>query len=369
MQYRRLGRRFLEKRFYNVVHAINAKRALDNIGRPARSLIKRCNEYSRDVLGWDGYAPWMYVNCAIQGSFHEGWIPDNYYGKIVVPRINGVHGRMSSTKSITGRILDVPHGVSFPDKAYWINGALLDLKGVRHFSPTSAAEIVFGRSETVVLKLDGSNQGRDVTVLKRKDFDFKAFQHRHSGDSGVFQTFVNQHDDFRPVSPEAVATLRITTAVERDGSVTARSAILRIGRGGDTHVKDATGICIAVSLESGEFYSRAITADWHMIEKHPDTGVKFEGRHAPAIRECVAAAISLHESVRYVGCVGWDFAVANDGTVVLLEWNGGHNGFKTGEALAGPCFKGLGWESLWQRRVSEVAAGTVSPDGAAAIAT
>jgi hypothetical protein len=32
----------------------------------------------------------------------------------------------------------------------------------------------------------------------------------------------------------------------------------------------------------------------------------------------------------------------------MLEWNAVHNGIRAPEAALGPCFRGLGWETLWK---------------------
>jgi hypothetical protein len=56
----------------------------------------------------------------------------------------------------------------------------------------------------------------------------------------------------------------------------------------------------------------------------------------------------MHRRMPLVGCVGWDFAVDADARPWLLEWNAVHNDIKVSEAMQGPCFAGLGWETLWR---------------------
>jgi hypothetical protein len=52
------------------------------------ALKKIADEYSRDIFGSRRYAPWLYVYSLVNGQFKEGWIPDNFFGKIVCPRVN-----------------------------------------------------------------------------------------------------------------------------------------------------------------------------------------------------------------------------------------------------------------------------------------
>jgi hypothetical protein len=74
-------------------------------GETDRKLIKACDEYAGDVLGWRGYAPWLRVYAAVAGEFTEGWIPDNYYGKIVLPAVQGPYGEVSKLKPLSRRLL------------------------------------------------------------------------------------------------------------------------------------------------------------------------------------------------------------------------------------------------------------------------
>ena len=65
------------------------------------NLIKLSNEYACDIFGWIGFSPWLYVYSALAQTFKEGWIPDNYYGKIVVPALKGDYGKIADLKSLT----------------------------------------------------------------------------------------------------------------------------------------------------------------------------------------------------------------------------------------------------------------------------
>src|SRR5690606_20460347 len=104
-------------------HAAQVDRILGTIGRPARALRNRCDDYAGDVLGWRGYAPWLYVFTSTQGVFRDGWIPDNYYGCVVVPRINGESGLVSRLKTLSARVLSIPpHVPVLPDAGYVVNG-------------------------------------------------------------------------------------------------------------------------------------------------------------------------------------------------------------------------------------------------------
>jgi hypothetical protein len=88
-------------------------------GKTNPVLLRKCDDYAKDVLGWQAYAPWLYVYTAIAGKFKEGWIPDNYYGKVVVPAMSGYYGAVSDLKPLSMMMFRCD---TFPDIAYFVNG-------------------------------------------------------------------------------------------------------------------------------------------------------------------------------------------------------------------------------------------------------
>ncbi len=108
---------------YDSLSRNNASKALFHIendkGKLSRALKVTTKEYAIEVLGSKKYAPWLNVYTALSGEFKEGWIPDNYYRKIVVPEIQGEYGQLSFLKTLNNTLFNVPIG---PDIAYFING-------------------------------------------------------------------------------------------------------------------------------------------------------------------------------------------------------------------------------------------------------
>lgn len=326
------------------VEARSIRRAIESRhGRTDPAQLALADAYARDVFGDACYAPWLQAYTAFTGAFREGWIPDNYYGWVVVPKLKGLYGQMSHLKPVSRLLFrdDV-----FPDIAYYVNGMFFSSDHIA-IPESEVADLVFSTSERVAFKLDQSSQGRGVFLLDRKDF--RVAQIKSLG-NGVLQRFIVQHKWFDQFASKAVATVRLTTVVDDAGRISLRACFLRLGRATDTFIRPDSEVCVAVDLRSGRLSSTGYLNDWTDVDAHPDSKVAFSGLTLPAFAQCVGKVIELHAKVPFARCIGWDVTVDASGQVVVLEWNAEHNDVKFGEATQGPCFSNLGWEALGSLR-------------------
>ena len=320
---------------------LNVHRFLETkLGKTPKDLISASDAYARDVLGWSGYAPWLYVYSAIAGEFKEGWIPSNYFAHVVNARTKGTHGKLSRYKTISNRIFESDY---FPDLAFRINGKYFS----RDLTPISEADleaILFASGEKAIFKSDDSNKGLGIFVITPQSLS-QVLGYR---DDGVFQRWVLNDPRAAAFAPGSVPTLRLTTVTEPDGKPGLRASYFRVGRAADKFLKASSLLRIPLDLATGEFGERAYFPDWSSTAQHPDSGLKFLGNRVPEYDACVQAALELHTRVPQVGCIGWDIAIDDAQKPVCMEWNGEVNDVKFTEALSGPSFLGLGWENLWK---------------------
>ena len=302
-----------------------------------KKLRKTIDDYSIEMLGSKYYAPWIYVYASMKKEFHEGWIPDNFFGYQVVPKINGELFRISDIKTISKLFLDTE---ALPDIGYYIDGIMYD----RDFSMLTAHEfrtVIFQNSDVVFLKKNGSESGGGVTKVGRENTSEDTFL---GVENYVVQSCIDQHSFFERMISGPVATLRITTVRERDGRIEIRAAYLRLGRKNESHVQSATAVKIAIVDENGKLDVFGYTPDWRRTEYHPDTGVQFANNYVPNFRKAVDLCIELHRKIPHVTIIGWDTAIDKNDQVRIMEWNNGHCDIKFSEAIIGPCFLGLDWE-------------------------
>jgi hypothetical protein len=336
------GRRVVAWKFHREhrAQATAIHRTLERyLGKTSRAELDRADAYAREVLGHACYAPWLYVYTAVAGRFKEGWIPDNYYGRIVVPKLKGAYGVASSLKGLQRAMFASD---AFPDVAYYANGLFIKPDDTP-IAPDAVARELFAGRDRLVFKIDNSRQGKGIFFFDRKSFDIGKIK---ALGSGVFQDVIVQHDALGCFAPRSVATLRLTTAVNDEGTVSVRACYLRLGRDADTHVQSNSHVRIPVDCLTGKLSENGYLTDWTLVQAHPDSKIRFAGVTVPSFDECVATVQALHQKVLFDRCVGWDLAIAVDGSVKVMECNAEHNDIKFSEATQGPCFADLRWDRL-----------------------
>lgn len=324
---------FLQERTAEaVLHSIERQK-----GKTPANLIKTCENYAHDVLGSRRYAPWLNVYAAVQGQFAEGWIPDNYYAKVVVPRSKGAYGELSNLKPLNSSLLGLDH---FPDLGAFVNSKWINEH--KQCLPESVfADHLFSQHQKIVFKADSSLQGKAVYTFERANFSTSQIQ---AIGNGVFQHYIDQHAFFDEIVAGSVATIRITTLLTPANTFQVGASYLRVGRSADTHVKSCSHVRIPVDPQTGALADLCFLPDWSTTDRHPDTNYAFVGQHLPQFENCVKTVLQLHQQYPFVQAIGWDVAVDKNEQIWIMEWNGAHNDIKFSEATQGPCFRAMKWE-------------------------
>ncbi|MCR1025190.1 hypothetical protein NQT66_10265 [Cellulophaga baltica] len=341
-----IAKKQLEKyewyRYHHISNAI-AQKTLKNLekekGKFPITLKKQSDAYAREILGSKEFSPWLYVYSHFSEEFKEGWIPDNFYGKVVIPKIQGDYGKISFLKPLNNRLFKEK---ACPDIAYFINGKWFD-SNYNNVSVNNIKNLLFQHTNKVVCKLDQSFQGKGIHIFQREEFETsKIFILGNC----VIQKYIQQHHFFKAFTPNSVATIRLTTVIDSNSKISLRAAYLRLGRTHNTHVSSEDHIRIAIDLDNGTLNSIGYLNNWHRIEQHPDTLEKFDHKLIPNFEECKKLVERLHKRVPMVQAIGWDLIVGTNNEPIIMEWNGYSNDIKFSEATQGPCFKDLAWDKL-----------------------
>jgi hypothetical protein len=329
---------------YDAYHRKEALKAVGAIEKYNDALLtpalkRRADDYAIEVLGKKEYAPWLYVYALVGGGFKEGWIPDNFFGRLVWPDVNNGLGNLTHYKSLTNVLLKTE---ALPDLAYRLNGVTYD----RNFAPIRISDLpalAGGGATPLFLKRDWSSKGDGVVKIAACDITEDTF--RDLGNC-VIQLPIEQHEFFDDIISGSVATLRITTVKTAQGAIEMRASYLRLGRKNTEWVQSGNSVRVAIVDGEGELDSWGYTEEWRRWLCHPDTGFSFAKKRIPGFKTAAAACIALHRSVPHFAIIGWDVAIDRHDQVRLIEWNAAHGDIKFSEAATGPCFTGLGWERL-----------------------
>ncbi len=301
--------------------------------KPLNATVKhKIKTYATKVLGNRNFSSWLYVYSLYRGTFYEGWIPEDFFKKII-PRINGVYCSISAAKTLTSRILQTTH---LPDKAYHINGSWFNIHGDK-IKINEIKDVIFDQNNTAYIKLDESKQGKGIILIHRDTFDESGF--RQINKNFVIQRAIIQAGWFEDISPGCVATIRVTTGLPVGDSPKFCAAYLRVGRKGSRFITSEEALRIPVIDDKGTLGDFALDKNWNKYSLHPDTGVSFKGKRIPYFLEAVSLCEKLHEKVQQFTIIGWDVAITESGFIELMEWNVNFPDIKFSEATTGPCFR------------------------------
>src|SRR5690554_1521943 len=231
----------------------------------------------------------------MNGKFKSGWIPDNYYGEVIVAQLEGEYARPSRLKPLSNRILNTN---KLPDLLYINNGLFIKPGSFTVITVEQAYKVLFSDNEVVIFKENESSQGKGIHYFRSEDWndDLKNIK------NGVFQKVIFQHPFFDSLFPHPGATVRMTTALDDLGQATLRTAYLRLGRAqnedGISYVKSSSAIKIPINIKNGELSSRGYYPSWKSIEYHPDTHAYFKNKKIPNFELAVRTVVEDRKSTR-----------------------------------------------------------------------
>lgn len=136
----------------------------------------------------------------------------------------------------------------------------------------------------------------------------------------IVEELIEQAEEMKRFHPSSVNTIRYVTLL-RGGAVEPMFALIRMGCG-EAHIDNvsAGGLFAVVDVETGVITTpgiRRVGSRLTEYPSHPDSGVPIQGETVPRWQEVRALAQKLAKIVPEQRYVGWDFALTDDGWVVV----------------------------------------------------
>jgi hypothetical protein len=147
-------------------------------------------------------------------------------------------------------------------------------------------------------------------------------------DRYVLQERIRQHEIVSALHPNSVNTVRLVTFVN-GSTIELFSAAMRIGtRGRNVDNWAAGGVIVGIDAEHGELRGEAFHKPGYggRVQRHPDSGIAFDGFEIPYFAESVMLVSRLHGYLRDIHSVGWDVAITPEGPTIIEgndDWEGG----------------------------------------------
>lgn len=138
------------------------------------------------------------------------------------------------------------------------------------------------------------------------------------GPSWMVEERIRQSAAMSQWNETSVNTIRVPSFLH-DGNFTVIWTRMRTGKlGAIVDNAAAGGIVVNVDPATGIVTSDGIDESYHHFERHPDCGLTFKGWQVPRWQELLETVEKLHKEVfgKHV-YVAWDFALTDDGWVVI----------------------------------------------------
>ena len=298
-----------------------------------RQIKKSIKEYARKRFGSKAYWPYLALYTEIRGQFIEGWLPNDYVHYVLEPQINPQPAcEISDYKTFDYQIFG---DFALKPLFVFISGMFLDA----NFDDVEEDEVLKTLHEydaTIVIKEDRGMQGMQVRMIQSSEFRTEILRPERSY---IIQPYVKQYKALHDLYSGSVNTLRVTTFINKDGSVDVRFVVLRFGTDGATVDNISAGGQYIYFDTDGKPSNKAYDElGFDMGERHKNSGYLFADLKIPMYQEVLKACVSAHKKYPYVRLIGWDVCIDDTGKPTLLEWNTGNPAFMMFEYVFGPFF-------------------------------
>ena len=174
------------------------------------------------------------------------------------------------------------------------------------------------RHVSFIFKPLSSHSGRGICIVNTEETDMDVFfKERITQGAFIVEELIRQAYPLSSLHPASVNTVRVVSfVVGRKVSIFAST--LRVGRGGaELDNAGSGGIYAIVDTEKGVVSTDAVDHKRNHYEKHPDTGITFNGFQLPAWEDAVQLIKDMALTVNGTTLVAWDIAFSDDGWVMV----------------------------------------------------
>lgn len=136
----------------------------------------------------------------------------------------------------------------------------------------------------------------------------------------LIQKVIKQHAKMAALNSSSINTIRVVSY--RSGmEVKAVYTVIRIGRKGMNVDNESAGGISAIIRKDGTIGKYAYGAPGDDMIEFTDSGVRLEGYKVPSFEKAIELVKFSHMQLPYFNLIGWDIAVEEDGSPIMIELN------------------------------------------------
>jgi len=190
-----------------------------------------------------------------------------------------------------------------------------------------AVDLLRDKDKVVIKPSRDTDSGRGIEVLEiRGDINIRTNEKlqdillRYKADF-VTQSFIKTHKSIRDLYPDSVNTIRIVTFICDDNAISHFPLAMRIGaNGANVDNIHAGGMVIGMD-DYGILKQYAFSEYGEKFEKHPQTGILFNGYKISSVDKAIEMVTKLHARIPRLTFISWDVTILENGDPVVLEMN------------------------------------------------
>lgn len=136
----------------------------------------------------------------------------------------------------------------------------------------------------------------------------------------LVQAVIHQHKGMEALNPSSINTIRVVS-YRHEMEIRTVYTVIRIGRKGMNVDNESAGGISAIIRKDGTIGKYAYGAPGVDNVEYTDSGVKLEGYKVPSFDKAIELVKFSHMQLPYFNIIGWDIAIEEDGSPIMIELN------------------------------------------------
>lgn len=309
-----------DRKYQNKINVSYSKLKVKN--RLSCNQIEEIQDFYQNILGHSVPVDWHQYFYSRTGIYSKLYIPTNEYKNHLIGRLNIYPFHLAyNDKNMTD--ITLPH--THQPKIYLKNMCGYYYSEGKAITKEEAVYLCKDLGDVIIKP---SLTGRGVGVRKVHLANGMVTGEKKSiGDlfneykaDFLIQKLIVQHSQMSALNPSSINTIRVVSY--RSGmEIKAVYTVIRIGRKGMNIDNESAGGISAIINQDGTIGKYAYGAPGIDKVEYTDSGIRLDGYKVPSFNRAIELVKFSHLQLPYFNLIGWDIAIEEDGTPVMIELN------------------------------------------------